>query len=137
MARINYFYFRKVTGAHEDDHDNDSILIPVDSITGFMGDGTEHIYIYFDNQVTKGGIHGTASSGYVRIKINENTHRKVLYEIAGATNGPVHGDGITVIADNLTGTFFNTDIIECVTIASQGGFFGAWGGGDPLTEGAS
>jgi hypothetical protein len=115
MIRSKYdkfFYFR--TTADEDDDDNsvDSIMLPVNRITGVLPGGvlfTEtrtKVIIYFDSatqqvlnfnqDLTSGGY------GHILLNINTDTSKDVIKAIVNAAgpNGP--SDPVIVIADDTT-----------------------------------
>ena len=55
----------------------------------------------------------------VRINIKSGTRNEVMALLAAATNGPVHSDGITVVADDITNTYLSTDITSCESLLTQ------------------
>ena len=43
-----YFYFRTVSAIENDDNIGDSVLVPVDNITGIYGRDDTNIEVYFE-----------------------------------------------------------------------------------------
>ena len=118
-ARVHFFYFRSVSTIGDDDTNDDSIMVPVDKITGFTTKSDTLLDMYFKNTASSEGGMPMRPNNMVRINIKSGTRNKVLALLAAATNGPVHSDGITIIADDVNSTYLSTDITGCSSLATQ------------------
>tara|TARA_Y100000593_G_C4242146_1_gene302711 strand:+ start:532 stop:918 length:387 start_codon:yes stop_codon:yes gene_type:complete len=118
-ARVHFFYFRSVSTIGDDDTNDDSIMVPVDKITGFTTKSDTLLDIYFKNTASSKGGMPIRPNSMVRIIIKSGTRNEVLALLAAATNGPVHSDGITIIADDVNSTYLSTDITGCSLLATQ------------------
>tara|TARA_R100001594_G_C3906265_1_gene232170 strand:- start:107 stop:493 length:387 start_codon:yes stop_codon:yes gene_type:complete len=118
-ARVHFFYFRTVSTIGDDDTNDDSIMVPVDKITGFTQKSDTTLEIWFKNVSSSGGGMPMRPNNMVRINIKSGTRNAVMALLAAATNGPVHTDGITIVADDITSTYLSTDITSCNVFLTQ------------------
>lgn len=118
-ARVHFFYFRSVSTIGDDDTNDDSLMVPVDKITGFTQKTDTTLDIWFKNISSTGGGMPMRPNNMVRINIKSGTRNEVMALLAAATNGPVHSDGITVVADDITNTYLSTDITSCESLLTQ------------------
>jgi len=115
-----YFYFRTVTSAAADDNIDDSILVPVENITGFYGQSDTRIDVYFSPVTLSSGEGAPISNDSVQLTVASSKTNEVIQALCEATNNGPHEDGITVIADDLTSTYLNANITACSTITNSG-----------------
>jgi len=113
-----YFYFRTVTSAAADDNIDDSILVPVENITGFYGQSDTRIDVYFSPVTLSSGEGAPISNDSVQLTVASSKTNEVIQALCEATNNGPHEDGITVIADDLTETYLTSDITACSTITN-------------------
>ena len=118
-ARVHFFYFRSVSTIGDDDDFDDSIMIPVDKITGFTQKSDTSLDIWFKNTASSAGGMPMRPNNLVRISVKSGTRNAVMALLAAATNGPVHSDGITIVADDVTSTYLTTDITGCISLLTQ------------------
>jgi hypothetical protein len=84
---------------------NDCLAYPVDRLKDIEGvDGD--IVMSFD-----------ALAGETTITLSTSDEFQAIKDIAEAIGGPVHSDGIIVIADDVAGTFISSQITGIDTIA--------------------
>ena len=118
-ARVHFFYFRSVSTAGDDDTNDDSIMVPVDMITGFTQKSDTSLDIWFKNISSSAGGMPIRPNNMVRIDVKSGTRNAVMALLAAATNGPVHTDGVTVVADDVTSTYLTKDITGCNLLLTQ------------------
>ena len=101
------FYFRTVSDEDHDDNIVDSIMLPVDKITGIRPVSRTQLRIYFEQPLSgftsAYGSHELVRgvNGNVQLQVNEDTHKEVIKAIIDASNA-APSDGIIVIADDTT-----------------------------------
>ena len=115
-----YFYFRTVTSAAADDNIDDSILVPVENITGFYGQSDTRIDVYFSPVTLTSAEGSTVANDSVQLTVASSKTNEIIQALCEATNNGPHEDGITVIADDLTSTYLNSNITACSTITNSG-----------------
>lgn len=84
---------------------NDCLAYPVDrlkDIEGVNGD----IVMSFD-----------APSGETTITLSTSNEFQAIKDIAEAIGGPVHSDGIIVVADDVAGTYLSSEITAIDSVA--------------------
>jgi len=115
-----YFYFRTVTAAGDDDNIDDSVLVPVETITGFRAQSDTRIEVFFSPVTLTSAEGSTVSNDSVQLTVASSKHHEIIRALCEATNNGPHEDGITTIADDLTGTYLNPNITACGTISNSG-----------------
>ena len=118
MARAQFFYFRQVATIGDDDSATDSIMVPVSHIAGFNQKTDVTLDIYFKDFASQAGGLPMRSNNWVRIGVKSGKRNEIMELLAAATNGPVHSDGITIVADDITSTYLSTDITSCDLIVA-------------------
>ena len=118
-ARVHFFYFRATSTLANDDDFDDSMMVPVDNITGFTQKSDTSLDIWFKNTASSAGGMPMRPNNLVRISVKSGTRNAVMALLAAATNGPVHSDGITIVADDVTSTYLTTDITGCISLLTQ------------------
>tara|TARA_R110001583_G_scaffold57672_4_gene172485 strand:- start:825 stop:1235 length:411 start_codon:yes stop_codon:yes gene_type:complete len=115
-----FFYFRTVDVAGSDDDKVDSILIPINKITGIQRFNATTITIYYENPTRDIGelpFHSTnVIHSYVKVNIESGSVKKVMEDIAIASNSGPHQDGVVVIADDMDKTYASRYITSCFQI---------------------
>ena len=102
----NMWYFRDPTAVGNDDNSYDSIMLPVDQITGIGAkNNSGRIAIYFEHQPGKPTVHGAQANGYVQLSITAGKQKEVLQFLAQAANSSTHHAGFQTIADDVTGEY--------------------------------
>ena len=109
-----FFYFRAVEDEDNDDNIYDSIMLPVDKITGIrvgqernIGESRTKLVIYFEQALSGfvGGLGNTevhrGVNGNVELIITADTSKEIIKAIVDASNA-APSDGIIVIADDST-----------------------------------
>ena len=115
-----YFYFRTVTTAGADDNIDDSVLVPVDNITGIYGRDDTTIEVYFDT-ISVTSTEGSAiANDHVVLTCASSKTNEIMQAICEAANNGPHEDGITIIADDLTSTYITEHITACGAITQTG-----------------
>ena len=76
-----YFYFRTVTSAAADDNIDDSILVPVENITGFYGQSDTRIDVYFSPVTLTSAV--IAASDFKLGDFFEVTYDGTIFHITG------------------------------------------------------
>ena len=115
-----YFYFRTVTDAADDDNIDDSILVPVETITGFRAQSDTRIDVFFSPVTLTSAEGSTVANDSVQLRIDSSKHNEIMRALCEATNNGPHEDGITTIADDLTSTYLNPHITRVDTITNSG-----------------
>ena len=115
-----YFYFRTVTSAAADDNIDDSILVPVENITGFYGQSDTRIDVYFSPVTLTSAEGSTVANDSVQLTVASSKTNEIIQALCEATNNGPHEDGVTIIADDLTSTYLNSNITACGTITNSG-----------------
>ena len=115
-----YFYFRTVTAAGDDDNIDDSVLVPVENITGFRAQSDTIIEVFFSPVTLVGAEGSNEANDSVQLTVASSKHNEIIQALCEATNNGPHEDGITTIADDLTGTYLNSNITACGTITNSG-----------------
>ena len=113
MYRKNYFYFRSTATLGDDDNFSDSLTIDVDDITGMIQVDDLTLNIYHENHSSGGGGLPLRCQDILQLNVKSGTRKEVLKTLAAAANGPTHHDGITIVADDVTGTYLTSDITGC------------------------
>ena len=118
-----FFYFRPQGTLGNDDAQGDSMLVPVEDITGMEATAATTMDLYFKS--TNNTSAGDALGGEVVIQdkvtltVTTETQKGVMKAIVEAMNAGPHHDGITVIADDQLSTFLVPEIVSCTsTIAA-------------------
>ena len=117
-----YWYFRNPAAIGDDDAaTGDSIMVPVEDITGITQASDTTVDIYFKSQNNiAGGIAGGYINDSVQLTVDTTKRNLVMEALAEATNNGPHDEGITVIADDVNSTYLmgNITAVAAVTIAS-------------------
>ncbi len=103
-----FFYFRTVSDEDNDDNHYDSIMLPVDKITGIRPTSRTVVRIYFEQALSgdTGGF-GTqevlrGTNGIVALTVNEDTSKEVIKAIIDASNAAPGGSVIVIADDSIT-----------------------------------
>ena len=115
-----YFYFRTVTTAGADDNIDDSVLVPVDNITGIYARNDTQIEVYFETISVTSAEMSAVANDFVQLTCASSKTNEIMQAICEAANNGPHEDGITVIADDLTSTYISEHITACSTISQTG-----------------
>ena len=118
-ARVHFFYFRATPTLANDDDFDDSMMVPVDNITGFTQKSDQTLDIWFKNTAASAIGMPMRPNNMIRLNVKSGTRNAIMALLAAATNGPVHSDGITVIADDVTSTYLSSDITGCASLLTQ------------------
>ena len=116
-----FFYFRPEGTLGNDDAQGDSMLVPVEDITGMEATGATTMDIYFKstNNMMGGGQGEVVIQDKVSLTVTTETQKAVMKAIVEAMNNGPHEDGITVIADDVNSTYLVSQIASCTgTVAS-------------------
>ena len=109
-----FFYFRPEGTAEDDDAQGDSMLVPVEDITGMEATGATTMDIYFKslNNIASGNSLGgeVVVQDKVSLTVTTQTQKSVMKAIVEAMNNGPHEDGITVIADDVNSTYLVSQI---------------------------
>jgi len=100
----NMWYFRDVTDEDNDDYTSDSVVVPVDQITGIVPFGSV-IYIYFRGQNLSSTQDNVTQNQIVALNYEAGYGKEVCEHLAALANAGPHHSGITVVADNATTDF--------------------------------
>ena len=108
-----YFYFRsQSTLANDDNMDPgtvDSVMIPVENITGMTQIADTSVDIYFDSVYNNEGSNGEMLvKDSVRLTVLTASSNRVIRALAEATNDGPHHEGVTTICDNVNQVYLNT-----------------------------
>lgn len=120
-----FFYFRPVdlnTDARDDDAQGDSMLVPVDDITGMEATGATTMDIFFTstNNLDVGGPGEVVIQDKITLTVATETQKSVMKAIVAAMNNGPHHDGITVIADDVLLTYLVPEIASCTATVALG-----------------
>ena len=116
-----FFYFRPEGTIGNDDAQGDSMLVPVEDITGMEATGATALDVYFKstNNVMGGGQGEVVIQDKVTLTVTTQTQKSVMKAIVQAMNNGPHEDGITVIADDVNSTYLVPEIASATaTIAA-------------------
>ena len=107
-----FFYFRPEGTIGDDDAQGDSMLVPVEDITGMEATAATTMDIYFKstNNVMGGGQGEVVIQDKVTLTVTTETQKSVMKAIVEAMNNGPHEDGITVIADDVNSTYLVPEI---------------------------
>jgi len=102
-----FFYFRPEGTLGNDDAQGDSMLVPVEDITGMEATGATTMDLYFKstNNMVAGGQGEVVIQDSVSLTVTTETQKSVMKAIVEAMNNGPHEDGITVIADDVNSTY--------------------------------
>ena len=102
-----FFYFRPEGTLGNDDAQGDSMLVPVEDITGMEATGATTMDLYFNstNNMSAGGQGEVVIQDSVSLTVTTQTQKGVMKAIVEAMNNGPHEDGITVIADDVLGVY--------------------------------
>ena len=115
-----YFYFRTVDAINNDDNIDDSILVPVENITGFRSFSDTRIDVHFSPVTLVSAEGSPVPNDSVQLTVASSKLHEIIQALCEATNNGPHEDGITTIADDVTGTYLNPNITACSTITNRG-----------------
>ena len=116
-----FFYFRPEGTLGNDDAQGDSMLVPVEDITGMEATGATTMDLYFKstNNMVAGGQGEVVIQDSVSLTVTTQTQKVVMKAIVEAMNNGPHEDGITVIADDVNSTYLVPQIASLTgTVAS-------------------
>ena len=107
-----FFYFRPEGTLGNDDAQGDSMLVPVEDITGMEATGATTMDLYFKstNNMVAGGQGEVVIQDSVSLTVTTETQKSVMKAIVEAMNNGPHEDGITVIADDVNSTYLVPEI---------------------------
>ena len=107
-----FFYFRPEGTLGNDDAQGDSMLVPVEDITGMEATGATTMDIYFKstNNMMGGGQGEVVIQDKVSLTVTTQTQKSVMKAIVEAMNNGPHEDGITIIADDVNSTYLVPEI---------------------------
>ena len=107
-----FFYFRPEGTLGNDDAQGDSMLVPVEDITGMEATGATTMDLYFKstNNMSAGGLGEVVIQDKVTLTVTTQTQKSVMKAIVEAMNNGPHEDGITVIADDVNSTYLVPEI---------------------------
>ena len=110
-----YFYFRGEGTLANDDGKGDSVLIPIENITGFQASADTTIDVHYHPQefANKYADNVVVVSDKASLTITTAKRKVVMEALASATNNGPHEDGIITVADDVTGTYLHPDITAC------------------------
>ena len=122
-----YFYFRAVTDEDDDDDSADSVMVPVNKITGLEPNSAiTNIRVWFESMLDKNTQDRVSlQNGYVDLTVTRGKLKEVMATLVSAMNAGPHSDGVTVIADDTTtdydgtvrsGKYLHPDITACGAI---------------------
>ena len=117
-----YWYFRAASTLGADDAEtSDSIMVPVENITGMQQATDTTLDVFFKGTMNPeggNGVTGATINDYVTLTVTSGKRRAVMQALAEATNNGPFDEGITVIADVATSTYLIPEIegITAVTI---------------------
>ena len=102
-----FFYFRPEGTLGNDDAQGDSMLVPVEDITGMEATGATTMDLYFKstNNMGAGGQGEVVIQDSVSLTVTTETQKVVMKAIVEAMNNGPHEDGITIIADDVNSTY--------------------------------
>ena len=102
-----FFYFRPEGTLGNDDAQGDSMLVPVEDITGMEATGATTMDLYFKstNNMVAGGQGEVVIQDSVSLTVTTQTQKVVMKAIVEAMNNGPHEDGITIIADDVNSTY--------------------------------
>ena len=102
-----FFYFRPEGTIGNDDAQGDSMLVPVEDITGMEATGATTMDLYFKstNNMSAGGQGEVVIQDSVSLTVTTETQKVVMKAIVEAMNNGPHEDGITIIADDVNSTY--------------------------------
>jgi len=102
-----FFYFRPEGTLGNDDAQGDSMLVPVEDITGMEATGATTMDLYFKstNNMSAGGQGEVVIQDSVSLTVTTETQKVVMKAIVEAMNNGPHEDGITIIADDVNSTY--------------------------------
>ena len=92
--------------------------MPVENITGFYGQSDTRIDVYFSPVTLTSAEGSTVANDSVQLTVASSKTNEIIQALCEATNNGPHEDGITVIADDLTSTYLNSNITACSTITN-------------------
>ena len=114
------WYFRTPTDVDDDDNSYDSIMLPVDQITGILpGNTTSRIRIFFEQATDKPTVDGTQQNGYITIGTTAGYQKEILEFLAQAATASTHHVGYQTIADDVTGEYAFRYIENCDVIYNR------------------
>ena len=120
MNTNNMWYFRTPTDVDDDDNSYDSIMLPVDQITGILpGNTTSRIRIFFEQATDKPTVDGTQQNGYITIGTTAGYQKEILEFLAQAATASTHHVGYQTIADDVTGEYAFRYIENCDVIYNR------------------
>ena len=109
-----FWYFRNPAAIASDDAEtNDSIMVPVENITGMQQESDTTLDIFFKSAMNPeggNGITGTVLNDSVQLTVTSGKRRAIMQALAEATNNGPFDEGITVIADDVTSTYLVPEI---------------------------
>tara|TARA_R110002020_G_scaffold3590_2_gene16019 strand:- start:4 stop:372 length:369 start_codon:yes stop_codon:yes gene_type:complete len=116
-----FFYFRPEATIEDDDAQADSVMVPVEDITGMNAQAATKLDIFFKPQASlAGGISGARVNDFVRLTVTTETQKGVMKAITQAMNSGPHHDGITVIADDVKSNYLVKEITACDSFSAGG-----------------
>ena len=127
MNTTNYWHFRGGTAVIDEDSPGDSVMIPVDSITGILpghsaNDVTSigNVTIFYEKPSTYSHFTNNSDvpsqNGQISLEITDGKQKEVLEFLAHASNTRNNKKSYTTIADDLNGEYAFRYIINCALL---------------------
>ena len=117
-----FWYFRNPAAIGDDEAETgDSVMLPVDDITGITQDTDTTMIIWFKPQKNQfaNGLTGSVNNDFVKLTVLTAKRREIMEALASAMNNGPHDEGITVIADDVTSTYLTSDISAVAMVNLQ------------------
>jgi len=114
----NMWYFRVDDGT--DSNSYDSIMLPVDQITGILpGNTNSKMRIFFEQATDKPTVSATQQNGYVELGITAGYQKEILEFLAQAATASTHHTGYQTIADDVTNEYAFRYIKSCEAVHNR------------------
>ena len=107
-----YWYFRTEADEDDDDDFTSSVMVPVKHLVSMIPTSTTTMKIFFtqstiDQPVKESNVNG--QHGSIILTITQGKVKDTIAELIALMNaGPIHSDGVKVIADDSTTDFDGT-----------------------------
>ena len=123
MNTTNYWHFRGSTVASSEDNPNDSLMLPVDSITGIAPgyaqsnvSSSSHVTIFYKKPSTYSNFSANSDiptqNGMITLGITPEHAREVLEFLAQASNSSNNKKSYLTIADDLNSEYAFRHIVS-------------------------
>ena len=121
MIIDKYLYFRAQTDQNDDDGIDDSVYVPIRSITGITPTSATALSIYFESIYnTYNGSEGTALvNDSVVLTVTAGKMKQAMAAIAASmTSNKLYQDGSITIADDVTTTYLTDSASADETVSA-------------------